>query len=426
MSKVLTIGLLSFVLTCVVSLAAQDVKTLKAGVVRVTAKTPEGMQQTGTGFIVSLTEDAVYIVTDSHVVEGDPHPTVNFLTVPPRSLPVSEVRREEGVDSGRALALLVVRGKSNLPAGLKQLDLGSSLEVTMGNPVQVIGFPGGAESVVNGTISGRRGLDIKVNATLNEGNSGSPVMMTKDNKVVGVVTETEGGFGYARRASDVQTLLVETWGVIIKPPVKSGLTSDFPGGSRRVYSAEFEKWPTPAGQYGAIRLGFGNSYVMRPNSNTWIGPDRMMETPPLNQDFVLDVRFRIESRDPSAVLELKLSGSGTDANAVDLYFELWDENNVTYSLQMGRIRSGGLPVPNVINEETIAEREQLPAAIKSHDWSKSSKLTLKREGGEMQFFVNDEYVKAFGVSLFPVERIHVGAAFPSAIVITSIEARTKN
>ena len=134
-------------------------------------------------------------------------------------------------------------------------------------------------------------------------------------------------------------------------------TSDFPGGSRRVYSAEFSTWPRNDSNLGSVKLGFGNSYVMEPFGNTWIGPGRSIDIPPLENDFVIDVRFQIERRNPSASLSFDVTGSGTDAESVKVYFDVWDNDNVTYSLERGRVRSGGgLPIPHVVTEETIASR----------------------------------------------------------------------
>lgn len=207
------------------------------------------------------------------------------------------------------------------------------------------------------------------------------------------------------------------------PPVEP--PADFPGGSRPVYSAEFAAWPRPNTAAGSIGLGFGNSYVMRPAGNTSIGPGHMMQMPRLNEDFVVDVRFRIVERNPSSSLSIELAGGGPDANSVAVYFDVWEQGNVTYSIETRRIRAGSLPVPHAIREQSIAQREQLRPELKLHDWSNDSKLTLKRDGGEMQFFVNDHIVRAFPVPVFPVELIGVGAAFRSAIEVTLIEARTR-
>ena len=202
---------------------------------------------------------------------------------------------------------------------------------------------------------------------------------------------------------------------------------DFPGGTRRKYSADFSSWPIKDSEHGSIKLEFGNSYVLEPFSNTWIGPDRSFEIPPLESDFVFDVRFMLVERHPSAALNFDLTGGGTDAESVNIYFDVWDKSSVTYSINKGRVRSGGgLGVPHFIREEIIAAREQLSSTLKNHDWSKGSKLTLKREGGSMQFFVNGQFVKNFTVSRFPVTKISIAAAFKSKVVITSIEARVKD
>jgi hypothetical protein len=209
------------------------------------------------------------------------------------------------------------------------------------------------------------------------------------------------------------------------PVVPVEPSSDFPGGTKRVYSADFSRWPTKKSEHGLTTLGFANSYVIQPYSNTWLGPGQHFDIPVIEGDFVFDTRFRIEARHPSTALKIDLTGGGADAESVSAYFYVWDDDNVTYTLTLNRVRSGGdLAVPHVITEETFAEREKLPLALyEGHDWSKGCKLTLKREGGQMQFFVNDKFVKQFRVSLFPLMKMSVGVAFESRIVITSIEAR---
>ena len=62
-------------------LLAQDIDDMKRGVVKITAQA-EGKTKVGTGFIVRLEKDAAYIVTASHVIEGDPKPQVTFFPQP--------------------------------------------------------------------------------------------------------------------------------------------------------------------------------------------------------------------------------------------------------------------------------------------------------------------------------------------------------
>jgi hypothetical protein len=43
----------------------------------------------------------------------------------------------------------------------------------------------------------------------------------------------------------------------------------------------------------------------------------------------------------------------------------------------------------------------------------------------MAFFVNDEFIRSFGVPLFPFNQIALAAAFPCTIEVTPIEARIR-
>ena len=55
------------------ALWAQDIAQVKKGVVKITAQV-EGKSKIGSGIIVKLEEDHAYILTASHVIEGDPQP----------------------------------------------------------------------------------------------------------------------------------------------------------------------------------------------------------------------------------------------------------------------------------------------------------------------------------------------------------------
>ena len=140
---------------------AQDVARLQSGVVKITAKPPQGTTNVGTGFIVRLDNDAAYIVTAAHVVAGDTHPKVEFFTK--RNLPVTaEVLGLEGDDEVRGLALVVVRGQENLPKVLTASSLAGATRLTGGEDIVVIGFPrnAGPWAIVKGNISSRQGRDI--------------------------------------------------------------------------------------------------------------------------------------------------------------------------------------------------------------------------------------------------------------------------
>jgi len=194
------------------------------------------------------------------------------------------------------------------------------------------------------------------------------------------------------------------------------------GGTERIYSAAFRDWPTVVdSQYGSVTLGPGNTYVLQPKSNTWLGRGPIV-IPPLEGNFAFDICFRIAERNPSASLHLKLVGTADDAHSVDVFLDVWSEQRATYSLEEGRLKRADLLVPLQEREEMIAERLLLPASIVAHNWSDGGKITLKREGSTMTFFVNDAFVRDFAITMVPFDEIYIGAAFPSTIEITSIEA----
>ena len=120
-------------------IGAQDISHLQSGVVKVTAKPPQGTTNVGTGFIVRVDKDAAYIVTAAHVVAGDTHPKVEFFTK--RNLPVTaEVLGLEGNDEVRGLALLVVKGSENFPKGLTALSLAGTARLAEAKTLLSLAF----------------------------------------------------------------------------------------------------------------------------------------------------------------------------------------------------------------------------------------------------------------------------------------------
>jgi hypothetical protein len=91
-----------------------------------------------------------------------------------------------GVDARRDLAVIKVGG-FNLPA----VDLGDSASIRVGEPVAVVGSPQGLSgTVTTGVLSAIRPLEgqtiLQIDAAVNPGNSGGP-MIKLDGSVVGVV-----------------------------------------------------------------------------------------------------------------------------------------------------------------------------------------------------------------------------------------------
>lgn len=192
--------------------SAQNIARLQAGVVKITAKPPQGTTNVGTGFIVRVDRDAAYIVTASHVVAGDQYPRVEFFTK--RNVPISaEVLGLEGDDEVRGLALLVVRGEENIPKGIAALALTTAGRLSGGEDILVIGFPinAGPWAVIKGNISSRQGRDIFFSPSLESGHSGGPIF--QGGKVVGVVGAGDQSVGRGVTARSVQDY-IEGFGIM--------------------------------------------------------------------------------------------------------------------------------------------------------------------------------------------------------------------
>ena len=66
-----------FVIDVCASHAGENIENLKAGVVKITS-TFGGISRLGTGAIIKIEQNSVYIITAAHVVEGDPNPLITF------------------------------------------------------------------------------------------------------------------------------------------------------------------------------------------------------------------------------------------------------------------------------------------------------------------------------------------------------------
>ena len=167
------------------AIGAPDIARLQSGVVKITAKPSSETTSVGTGFIVRLETNAAYIVTAAHVVAGDPNPKVEFFTKQHVQFPAEVLPGAEGGDDVGGLALLLVKGKENLPSGIGALPLAStSLRL---EDMVMIGFPLGAGPwhVTKGNIGSRQGRTIYFDPRVDSGNSGGPII--QKGKVVGVV-----------------------------------------------------------------------------------------------------------------------------------------------------------------------------------------------------------------------------------------------
>lgn len=185
------------------ALWAQDIDDLKKGVVKITAHVEEQQPKVGTGFIVRLEKDAAYIVTASHVIEGDPKPQITFFPQPQQPF----IAQIIGIESENQKGLASLRVSGAVPEGLVALTLDQTNPISGGEPVMLIGFPRTLApwAVSTGSLSGLKGLALTFQALVEEGHSGGPLLLS--GKVVGVVTDARERMGYAVPSSILDVAL---------------------------------------------------------------------------------------------------------------------------------------------------------------------------------------------------------------------------
>jgi formylglycine-generating enzyme required for sulfatase activity len=180
---------------------SQGIEDLKKSVVKITCMV-DGKTKVGTGFIIKLIEGKAYIVTAAHVVAGDPRPQVEFYSAPGK-FTADVVHAEGGQEEGLALLLVAEKqGGEPLPAGLMALSLMPDT-VRSDEQVSIIGFAPdvGSWTVTHGRIVNQSGRRINFDASIEEGNSGGPLVI--GSRVVGVVMSKEKRLGRALTALSV-------------------------------------------------------------------------------------------------------------------------------------------------------------------------------------------------------------------------------
>jgi hypothetical protein len=178
-------------------------------------------------------------VTNEHVIREGGSSPINLIldagTKTQRVFKASVVRRDKGLD----LALLRIEGKVELPA----LTLGSDENLTELQELIACGFPFGTAlaldkreyptiSINAGSVTAlRRGKDktlsrIQLDAALNPGNSGGPVL-DRHGKVVGVVVGgvQASGVNLAIPVSHVSRLLARP-DIVFTPPKESKVNQE--------------------------------------------------------------------------------------------------------------------------------------------------------------------------------------------------------
>lgn len=147
----------------------------------------EGDRGSGTGFLVAQ-EGKVYLYTAAHVLSGNERLTVKMNDG-------AVLRRFTGLEAaeGGDLVRLGVLDEVKEPVPLPLVPHGA--EVPVGTAIIAWGNGGGNGVVAreDGKVLGTSDESVEVDAQIIQGNSGGPVVLASDGKVLGVVTHLTAG-----------------------------------------------------------------------------------------------------------------------------------------------------------------------------------------------------------------------------------------
>ena len=197
---------LALVIALLFPLGAATAQDLDAGVVKLVVTKQDGTGRIGSGFIVRLDDDWAYVLTAAHVVENSRETSVLFssrrLADPVRA----KVVHQQYTDS-RGLALLKVAADAARSADAEALSWSKTGAPAKGQEVLLIGHPRtvGAWSWLYGRVAGREGETLKLQASVDEGSSGGPVL--HDGSVVGIVVEEQKRIAIVKSALNIGNYL---------------------------------------------------------------------------------------------------------------------------------------------------------------------------------------------------------------------------
>jgi Protein of unknown function (DUF1566)/Trypsin-like peptidase domain len=244
-------------------LGAVGIEELKKGVVKITAQV-EDRNKVGTGFIVRVEQDSVYVVTAAHVVAGASTIEAEFFT-DRNHFHVTRVLGLEGDDEAGGVAVLKI--EKAFPRDAMALQTDQTLSVRAGDQVTMIGFPRNAGvpwAITKGELVGRKEKTLIFTGAVDEGSSGGPLI--KDNRIIGVVTASKDKFGYAAPAMIAQYVL-EGWGVKFGVQLRSQPAKISPSEIVRViqekgFNHPFDSSLREEGFSGSVRGAFHHEFAL--------------------------------------------------------------------------------------------------------------------------------------------------------------------
>ncbi len=286
-----------------------------------------GGTATGSGFVIDTDG---HILTNAHVVDGSEQVTVRVGGEDGETVDAKVV----GADPSTDVAVLEVDSGAEQ---LQPLELGSSAEVEVGDPVVAIGNPFGLDrsatagivSAVQRQISAPNGFSIsnviQTDAPINPGNSGGP-LIDSTGEVIGINSQIESG---GQSGGNV--------GIGFAVPIDT--------------ASEVAQQLITSGQVEHAFVGISGADL----------------TPELADVLNLDV-------ERGALVQSVVP----DSPAADAGIEAGDAQ---VSVAGQRIQAGG-DLITAVDGEPIAGMDEVIAAVDAHEPGDSLELTLLRDGAE--------------------------------------------
>lgn len=200
--------------------AEDPIAWMRKGVVKITASPQENISKVGSGIIIGQDPSSIYIVTASHVVRGDSHPTVEFFPQVGRPFQAKVLISEVQADTNGIAVVRVSEELSRVPE-IVVLGLDKRPHFQPASPILMIGHPriiGVPWAITKGEIIGQVERSIRFSGLVEEGNSGGPLIF--DGKILGVITGTFREFSEAVPVEIVK-LVLDGWSIPMSVTLRS-------------------------------------------------------------------------------------------------------------------------------------------------------------------------------------------------------------
>ncbi len=173
----------------------------------------------GSGIIISIDEDYIYILTNYHVVEDSKSLAVGFVD---EASVEATIKSYDASNDVAVVTVDITQVEDSTLAEIKEIAIGSSDDINVGDPCVAIGNAlGYGQSVTVGYVSAlNREIDtdegttitvLQTDAAINPGNSGG-ALVNMNGELIGIntakyVDSTVEGMGYAIPISNISDLV---------------------------------------------------------------------------------------------------------------------------------------------------------------------------------------------------------------------------